>query len=582
MKKMFAFVVVAMLLLAIPAAAANYKFSGSFAGSYEYTNGAATTSTTLKLALNLDEAGLLTAYVPIKMQAGKADIGWWVKFATEPLNLIISDNTATGYKWGALETTFGLLSTSGVSSGDNFYSKVWGAINPNLSYAAQAAVKDSDDDYAIAMQLSAKLPLGLSLVTDWGWKYNSTVTTMGLSTALTGAIPVIGGKFKVAVGNFADLDMVLIPGLNFWDVDDAMAFAAYAGVTAIPVGPLTIDEVSYKMSMGGVEDSLLSSTSFYRKDLQEVTTNATLKLAPVTVIFKNGVWFQSFNANGGNNANLDVAVALGDLTLGLNLDSKINWVGGFYHAEKAELRADYVGPIGELGGHVGYNANWDSVGKYALDGTKADKVYGGLYYNAPFGLETEAWGHYDQAGTNNAAGGIYAKYENKYTSIPFIVDLNALVAAYFEFTWTEVPTYDYEPIGFVKLDATIDGQWSAGMFFLTKEDGSELLAFDPIVSVYAKYLATDKVTVTGRVTYRGFDLFAGGGVSTYATHRVYAKVQGDIKISDNAKASVYWGQNGYAAVGDGHAFYGMPWGAYYASVGDMYWDTFGANFTIKF
>ena len=577
MKKMFAFVVVAMLLLAIPAAAANYKLTGTFKGGYDYTNGAGTDNLSLTLAFSFDEAGLLTAYAPFTfLTAPGIGSGWWVKFATAPLNVIISDNSATGYKWTGLEGTFGMK--VGVSA--NRYAKVWGNVTPNLTYAAEAVVDDAGP-FAIDAQLVATLPLDLKLTTDWLWQDVVGGPNMGLAVALTGAVPVIGGNFKVAVANLADLDMTLIPGLNFWDVDDAMAFAAYAGVTAIPVGPLTIDEVSYKMSMGNVVDALLTDGSFYEKDLQEVTTNATLKLAPVTVVFKNGVWFQSFNANGGNNANLDVEVALGDLTLGLNLDSKLNWIAGFWHGEKAELRADYVGAIGELGGHVGYDSNWDAVGKYGLTGTKADKVYGGLYYNAPFGLDTEAWGHYDQAGTNNAAAGIYTKYENKYTSIPFIVDLNALVAAFFEFTWTEIPTYTYEPIGFVKLDATIDGQWSAGMFFLTKEAGSAYLAFDPIVSVYAKYLATDKVTVTGRVTYRGQNLFAMP-VSTTPIHRVYAKVQGDIKVSDNATASVYWGKSGYAGVGDTDTFYDKPWGAYYASVGDMYWDTFGANFTIKF
>lgn len=582
MKKMFAFVVVAMLLLAIPAAAANYKLTGTFKGGYDYTNGVATDNLSLTLAFSFDEAGLLTAYAPFTfLTAPGIGAGWWVKYATEPLNVIISDNSATGYKWTGLEGTFGM--TAGVTA--NRYSKVWGKVTPNLSYAAEAVVEQATDPaldpYAIDAQLAANLPLGLKLTSDWLWRFDGTTYGMGLTTALTGAVPVIGGNFKVAVGNFADLDMTLIPGLNFWDVDDVWAFGAYAGVTAVPVGPLTIDEVSYKMGMGGIYDDLLKSTSFYRLGLQEVTTNATLKLAPVTVVFKNGVWFESFNSNGGNNANLDVEVALGDLTLGLNIDSKLNWIAGFWHGEKAELRADYVGAIGELGGHVGYDSNWDAVGKYGLTGTKADKVYGGLYYNAPFGLETEAWAHYDQAGTNNAAAGLLAKYENKYTTIPFIVDLNALVAAYFEFNWTELPTYDYEPIGFLKLDATIDGQWSAGMFFLTKEDGSDTLAFDPIVSVYAKYLATDKVTVTGRVTYRGMNLFAIP-VSSTPSHRVYAKVQGDIKVSDNATASVYWGKSGYAGVGDTHPMYGMPWGAYYASVGDMYWDTFGANFQIKF
>lgn len=604
MKKMFAFVVVAMLLLAIPAAAANYKLNGTFSGGYKYSNGTATDSLSLTLSFQFDEAGLLTAYAPFTFLTSPGiGAGWWVKYATEPLNVIISDNSTDGYKWSKMESNFTLLSSVMKVDHDqdeatvippatptarvtpNRYSKVWGQITPNLKYAAQAAVEQTTvaDSYEISAQLAATLPLGLTLTTDWGWLFNDGVYGMGLTTALTGAVPVIGGKFTVAVGNFADLESY--PGLYFWSNDDLYAFAAYAGVKEIKLNPLTIDEVSYKMGMGNVYTPLLSSTSFYAMGLQEVTTNATLKLAPVTVTFKNSVWFESFNADGGNNANLDVEVELGDLTLGLNLDSKLNWNGGFWHGEQAELRADYVGAIGELGGHVGYNSNWDGVGQYEVDeaANGADMVYGGLYYNAPFGLDTEAWASYDQKLTNTAIAGLFTKYENKYTTIPFIVDLNALVAGFFEFTWTEAPSYQYEPIGFVKLDATIDGQWSAGMFFLTKEDGSAVLAFDPVVSVYAKYLATDKVTVTGRVTYRGFDLFTPAPPSVTPGHKVYAKLQGEIKISDNAKATVFWGMDGFDAITNkNHAQYGKPWAPYYASVGDMYWDTFGANFTIKF
>ncbi len=38
MKKIFAFAVVALMMLAIPAAAANYKLSGTFSGGYSYAN----------------------------------------------------------------------------------------------------------------------------------------------------------------------------------------------------------------------------------------------------------------------------------------------------------------------------------------------------------------------------------------------------------------------------------------------------------------------------------------------------------------------------------------------------------------
>ncbi len=406
---------------------------------------------------------------------------------------------------------------------------------------------------------------------------------MGLSTSLTGAIPVIGGKFQVAVGNFADLDNSLIPSMQFWAADDVWAFAAYAGVKEIKLGTvLTIDEVSYKMSMDGVADALLDedTPSFYTRDLQEVTTNATAVLGPVKLIFKNGVWFESFNALGGNNANLDVSATIGPVELGLNLDSKINWQSGFAHGEIAELRAKYVGLIGTLGGKLGYNSNWDGVATYGF-GTGYDKVYGSVYYDAVFPLHVEAYGSYEQKGTNTATAGIYAKYENKYTTVPYVVDLTTLVAGRFGYTWKEfAPIHTMEAIGMLKLDSTINGLWSAGLLFITKNVATTpALSFEPIASVYATYKASDMVTVKGTVTYRATGLIPS---STTPVHAVYAKLEGDIKVSDNAKATVYWGNSGLASVSSSHAEYKKPWGPYFNTVGDMYWDTFGANFTIKF
>lgn len=583
MKKIFAFAVVALMMLAIPAAAANYKLSGTFSGGYDYANGAGTDNLGLTLAFNFDEAGLMTAYAPVNLVGGFGIAsGWWAKFATAPLNVIISDNSATGYKWSSLETTFGML-VNGISS--NRYSKVWGLINPNLSYAAQASMDEVTDYYSIAAQLGAKLPLGLTLTSDFGWLKNVDGYNMGLSTALTGAIPVIGGTFKVAVGNFADLDLGLVPPLYFWNTDDAWAFAAYAGVMGIKLGPVTIDEVSYKMGMNGIYDSLLNSstTSFYKRDLQEVTTNATAVLGPVTVVFKNAVWFQSFNPFGGDNANLDVSAALGGLKLGLNIDAKLNWVAGFVHGEKATLRAEFNGLIGKLGGTVGYNMNWDGVGQYVVDPTTGyDKAFGTLYYQAPFGLLVEAYGDYDQHGTDTATAGIYAKYENTYTAVPYVVDLKALVAGRFGYVWTEVPSNDMEAIGMLKVDSTIDAQWTAGLLFITKTAGSPALSFEPIASVYAKYKATDMVTISGTVTYRYSPMSPSPVSMPTGIHNVYTQLKGDIKISDNATASVYWGQTGLASVSSSHADYSKPWGPYFNTVAPMAWDAFGANFAIKF
>ena len=446
MKKIFAFVVVAMLMLAIPAAAANYKLTGQFDGGYKYSAGVGEDTLNLYLNFSFDEAGIMTAYAPINLAGGFGIAsGWWVKFATEPLNVIISDNSATGYKWSALESTFGLLYGN---PGGNRYSKVWGTVAPGLKYAAQVAMDDSSvapalDKYGIAGQLAADLPLGLKLTLDLGLLNDGTYHA-GEALALTGAVPVIGGNFKVAVGNFADLDSVLGPEwpiTAIWGADDLQAFGAYAGVTGIGIGPVTLDEVSYKMGMGNVDGALLATStgnSFYELGLQEATVNASAKFAPLSIAFKNAVWFESFNINGGYNANLDVEAGLGDLVLGLNLDSKLNWatLSGMLWGWNAELRADYEGAIGALGGVVGYNSNWEGVGQYVIDEAEygADMVYASLYYDAPFGLHLEAFGDYNQKGTDEANAGLYAKYENTYTTVPYVVDLKTLVAGRFGFT----------------------------------------------------------------------------------------------------------------------------------------------------
>jgi len=603
MKKIFAFAVVAMLLLAIPAAAANYKLSGTFAGSYDYSNGAGTDSLSLSLNFTFDEAGLLTAYAPLNLVGGVGVTnGWYAKFATEPLNLIVSDNyykSAAQYQWAGLEGTFSLLGVkaSSSSAGNNFkllggavattdtFSKVWGKLTPNLSYAAEAVVDSTSEYYAIGGQVAANLPLDLKLTADFGWLYDSEYS-MGLATALTGKVPVLGGDFKVAVGNFSELEMLVAPdpAMLFWGTEDLWAFAAYAGVTGVNVGPITIDELSYKFGMPNIDDDLLYGGSFYVLDLMEAVANVSGKFGPVAVVLENAVWFPStFNPPlGGYNANLDVEAGFGGLTVGLNFDSKLNWIDYAPSIEWgwiAELRAEYEGAFGTVGGDVGYNSNWEGVDQYEINEADygADKVYADLYYDAPFGLHVEAFGEYDQKGTNYANAGLYAKYENTFTNVPYVVDLKTLVAGRFGYSWTEVPSSDFEAIGMLKLDSTVNGQWSGGLLFITKNAGSPALSFEPIASIYAKYLATDMVTVTGTVTYR----MLGVG-DPLKVHNVFAQLKGDIKISDNATASVYWGSTGLKSVSSSNAEYKKPWGGYFAVASPMYWDTFGAGFTVKF
>jgi len=113
-----------------------------------------------------------------------------------------------------------------------------------------------------------------------------------------------------------------------------------------------------------------------------------------------------------------------------------------------------------------------------------------------------------------------------------------------------------------------------GLLFITKNYASPALSFEPIVSAYAKYLATNMVTVTGTVTYR----YNAIDPLLY----IYAQLKGDVKVSANATASVYWGESGLKAVGSTDPEAAYPWGGYFAVTDRMDWDTFGANFTIKF
>ncbi len=65
-------------------------------------------SLSLSLNFNFDEAGIMTAYAPLTLSGGLAVTdGWWVKFATAPLNFEISDNNDDVY-WTGLESTFSL------------------------------------------------------------------------------------------------------------------------------------------------------------------------------------------------------------------------------------------------------------------------------------------------------------------------------------------------------------------------------------------------------------------------------------------------------------------------------------------
>ncbi len=198
-----------------------------------------------------------------------------------------------------------------------------------------------------------------------------------------------------------------------------------------------------------------------------------------------------------------------------------------------------------------------------------------MYYDSPFGLTIEAYGDYEQFGINTAMAGIYAEYANTFTAVPYVIDLRGLIAGSFDYEWEEPATNGFGAIGMLKLDAKIDAYWDAGLLFITRNASSPNLSFEPIASIYAKYRPTGMVTVNGTVSYR----YTPGETTE---HNYYARLQGDIKLSTNATASVYWGASGLKSVSSGDADYARPWGAYFAEVEPMYWDTFGAEFSIKF
>ncbi|HPU96082.1 MAG TPA: hypothetical protein PK488_04355, partial [Bacillota bacterium] len=202
MRRTLLWAMISFMLLAVPASAANLRFSGTFAGGYSYTNGIGQDKIELTLNLNLDEAGLLTAYAPLTLTSGIgiAD-GWWVIFTTEPLNLMFSSVS----KWTSIEKTFGML-TTGITT--NRYSKMWGKIAPNLSYIAQALILDDSatpiDKYMIEAELTYDLPKVVKVVSDFGWTYNGLGDTgynMGLSMAVTFPINTKGGNMKLASSN---------------------------------------------------------------------------------------------------------------------------------------------------------------------------------------------------------------------------------------------------------------------------------------------------------------------------------------------------------------------------------------------
>ncbi|HOA16153.1 MAG TPA: hypothetical protein PKJ05_07455 [Bacillota bacterium] len=580
MKRLFSLVALSILVLCLHASAANYKLSGEITGGYSYTDKVGTDSgIALTLKLSFDEDNRLFAYAPISLAPDFAvAAGWWARYSTEPLNVIISDNTASGYKWAAIESTFGLMASG---TGGNAYAKVWGKINPGLTYAAQADMMDTSttplDKYAIAGQLERTFPLGFKLTLDLGGVNDGTKYHLGESLAFSGTTPLIGGTFKIAAGNFADLEPipagpVTLPITAFWDADDLLAFAAYAGVKTIKLGPVTLDEISYKMGMDGIDASLLSATSFYAKKLQEAVLNVSGKFAPVSMYLKNAVWFDSFGPLGGYNAVFDAEAALGKLTLGLNLDSKLNWKAAtpaILWGGIAELRAKLASTIGTVSGKVKYTYNPQGVMQYTVS-TKKHEIEAELLYDSNFGLSLEAWGGYDFMGPDYFAG-VYAEYDRTYTTVPLVKNLRALVAGRFSYDTTEaVPM---EAIGMLKVESKINDLWSAGLLFISKQYDSDPLGFEPIVSAYGKYQASKAVSATGTITYRYS--------AADPLLRVYAKLQGDVVLSSTSSATVFWGESGLLKMSDGYEQY-YPWGEYYNVVDKMDWDTYGGSFSIKF
>ena len=68
MKRLFSLMALLILVLCLPASAANYKLSGEFTGGYSYTDKVGTdTDTVLTLKFSFDEAGKLIAYAPLSL-----------------------------------------------------------------------------------------------------------------------------------------------------------------------------------------------------------------------------------------------------------------------------------------------------------------------------------------------------------------------------------------------------------------------------------------------------------------------------------------------------------------------------------
>ena len=592
MRRTLLLVIISVMMLTVPASAANFRFSGTFANEYFYSNGDSQDKMELTLNLNFDEAGLLTAYAPLTLTSGIsiAD-GWWAIFTTEPFNLMLNSVN----KWTSIEKTFGML-TTGITT--NRYSKMWGKITPNLSYIAQALVLSTSttpiDKYMIEAELTYDLPKVVKVVSDFGWTYNGLGDTgynMGLATAVTFPVNTKGGNMKLALANFADLDYTVYPGMLFWSTDDLLAFAAYAGLTGIKLGTaVTLDEISYKLGLSQVNGYLLKSTSFYRRGLQEAVFNISGKFGPVKIKLINGVWFPStFDSPlGGYNANLDISALFNGLTLGLKFDSKLNWrdlAPQVAWGWTAEFRTSFRNKQYTISSHLGYVSNWEGVYQYVIDEEDyaEDRAYADIDYDDYLGFHFEAFGEFDQKGTNHAEAGLYLEYDNTFDEIPIVMDLSSFLACRVGYLWNEgtpasaPDVHDPEAIGMVKLDSTFSEKWKGGLLFISRNNGSADLSFEPIASIYLQYLPSEETSFTGRVTYR---MYGVGDVTK--VHNLFAQLKGDIKLSNDVTASAYWGKSGFETVPDGNTELNYPWGEYFEVTKPMYWDTFGVSFTVDF
>jgi len=137
--------------------------------------------------------------------------------------------------------------------------------------------------------------------------------------------------------------------------------------------------------------------------------------------------------------------------------------------------------------------------------------------------------------------------------------------------------HDPEAIGMVKLDSTFSEKWKGGLLFISRNNGSADLSFEPIASIYLQYLPSEETSFTGRVTYR---MYGVGDVTK--VHNLFAQLKGDIKLSNDVTASAYWGKSGFETVPDGNTELNYPWGEYFEVTKPMYWDTFGVSFTVDF